>query len=94
MIGCKCIIYLKIDFVLDRLQFEELMGKTIYMSKQLKTINQPSGQDQATHSRAVGLQQSEQLIWERLNRDQLTRQLIKQLVKYKHEYKHPPWGQS
>ena len=73
-------IYLKIDFVLDRLQFEELMGKTIHISKQPRTIHQPSNQGRATHLRAVGLQQSKQLIWERLYRNQLTRQLTKQLV--------------
>ena len=37
-------------------------------SKQPKTINQPSDRGQATYPRAVGSQQSKQLIWERLDR--------------------------
>ena len=44
MIGCKYAIYLKINLVLDRLQFEKLMNKTIHTSKQSKIINQPNNQ--------------------------------------------------
>ena len=68
---------------------KEPMGKTIYTSEQPRTIDRPSDRDQATHPRAVGLQQSEGPIWERLDCNQLIRQLTKQLVKYEHEYKYP-----
>ena len=64
MIKCMYAIYLYIDFVLDCLQFEEPIGKTIHISKQPKTIDQQSKRGQAIHLRAVRLQQSEQLIWE------------------------------
>ena len=94
MIGCKCAIYLQIDFVLDHLQFKQPMGKTIHTSKQLKTIDQPNDRGQGTHPKAVGLQQSERLIYKQLDYNQLTGQLIKRLIKYEHKYKHPPWGQS
>ena len=62
MIGCKYTIYWKIDFVLDRSQFKKLMGKTIYTSKQAKTIDQLSNQGQATYPRVMRLRQSKQFI--------------------------------
>ena len=70
------------------------IGKTIYTSKQPRTIDWPSNWGQATHPRAIGLWQSKQLIWERLDCNQLTGQLIKQLVKHEYKYKHPPWNRS
>ena len=94
MIGCKYAIYLKIDFILDCLQFEEPMGKKIYTSKQLRIINWPSNQGQTIYLKTVKLQQSKQPIWERLECNQPAGQLTKQLVTHKHKYKHPPWGQS
>ena len=36
---------------------KEPIGKTIHTSKQLRTINQPSDRNQATHPRGIGLQQ-------------------------------------
>ena len=85
MVRCKCAIYLQIDFVLDRLQIEEPMGKTIYMSKQPRTIDWLSDQGWATYPRAVGPRQSKWLIWERSDRDQLTQQL----VEHEHELQTP-----
>ena len=92
MIGCKCAIYLKIDFVLNGLQFEEPMGKRIHISKQPKTIVWQSEQDWRPHLKAVRLLQNKQLIWKGSDCNQLSGQLTKQLVKYKYKYKHPPWA--
>ena len=78
-------------FVLDRLQFEGPIDKIILTNKQLRTIDRPSNRGQATYPKAVGLQQSEQLISEHLDRDQVTEQLIKQLVKHEYKYKYPFW---
>ena len=50
------------DFVLDHLQFEEPMGKTIHITEQPRTIDWSSNQDQANYPKAVRLQQSKWLI--------------------------------
>ena len=56
------------------------MGKTIQTSEQPRMIDRlrPSNQRQATHPRAVGLQQSEQLIWERSDCDKPYQGMIDQ----------------
>ena len=68
---------MQIDFVLNRLQFKEPIGKTIHTSEQLRTIDRPSDQGWVSDLKPVELQQSKQFIWEQLDCKQLIRQLTK-----------------
>ena len=62
----------KRDFILDCLQFEELMGKNNSFKEQLRTIDQPSDESQATRLKAIRLSQSKRFIREWLDCEQLT----------------------
>ena len=81
MIGCKCVIHEWNEYVLKRLYLEVSENDWGAISKEenpLRIIDRPSDRGQASHLRAIGLQESKQLIWQRSDRNQLTKQATEQ----------------
>ena len=75
MIGCKCAIYLKIDFVLDRSQFEEPIVKN-NLHKQGQGTNQPTNQPKL---RRIARQNQQTTAWKSQEQSKTVMQSCAQL---------------